>query len=174
MLPNQPPSWYAIRTFPNHERTTAAIFHNKEIPYFFPTYRSRSRWHDRTKTLDRPLFPGYLFARMDYSQRPAVLSTPSVRSIVSHGRHESPIPDSDIEYIRRMIASGLPLLPWPALAPGQSVRILHGPLAGLSGTLVRAKNVWRMVVSVSLLQRSIAAEIDLDCLAWDRPPGLSA
>jgi transcription antitermination factor NusG len=165
MLYDQLPAWYAIRTQPNHERITAAIFANKRVPHFLPTYRTRSRWHDRTKNLERPLFPGYLFAHMDYSLRPHVLATPSVLSILSHGRHETPIPDSDIEAIRRLMASGIPLSPWPNLVPGQRVRILHGPLEGLAGTLIRAKNLCRMVVSIPLLQRSIAAEIDIESLA---------
>jgi transcription antitermination factor NusG len=165
MLPDYPPAWYAVRTFPNHERTTATIFENKHIPHFYPTFRARSRWHDRTKTLDRPLFPGYVFAHIDYSLRLPVLSTPSVMNIVAHGRHETPIPDQDIENVRRILASGYPVLPYPNLVPGQPVRILRGPLEGLAGTLIRAKNVWRMVVSVPLLQRSVSTEIDIDCLA---------
>jgi transcription antitermination factor NusG len=165
MLADQPPAWYAVRTFPKHERTTAAIFANKGIEHFHPTYRARARWSDRLKTLERPLFPGYLFARIAYPERLLVLNTPSVIGIVSHGRHETPIPDQDIENVRRMIASGLPLLPWPRLVPGQQVRILYGPLEGLRGTLIRARNVWRMVVSVPMLQRSVLAEVDLECLS---------
>jgi transcription antitermination factor NusG len=165
MLPDCPPAWYAVRTVPHHERATAAIFDNKRIPYFHPTYFARSRWHDRTKTLERPLFPGYVFAHIDYSLRLQVLATPSVMNIVSHGRHETPIPDDDIENVRRLIASGYPLLPYPNLVPGQPVRILHGPLEGLAGTLIRVKNAWRMVVSVPLLQRSVSTEIDRDCLS---------
>jgi transcription antitermination factor NusG len=165
MMPDQPPAWYAIRTLPHHERTASLMLANKGVTQFYPVYRARARWSDRMKTLDRALFPGYLFAHFAYPQRLHILNTPSVLAIVSYGRHETPIPDSDIEAVRRMIASGLPLLPIPRLEPGQPVRILEGPLAGLLGTLVRAKSGWRMVISVPLLQRSISAEVDLDCLA---------
>jgi transcription antitermination factor NusG len=134
---------------------------------FLPLYASRKRWSDRIKQCEKPLFPGYLFCRFDLSVRLApVLTTPGVISIVGAGHHPTPIPDEEIEAVRRIIRSGLPALPWPGLSIGSRVYIRDGPLTGLDGIITETDKVYRLVVSVTLLQRSVAVKIDRE---WAGP-----
>jgi transcription antitermination factor NusG len=152
--------WFALTVKPQHERAVAGALKVKDLEEFLPLYRDRRRWSDRIKELELPLFPGYVFCRFDPCRKASVLATPGVRSVVSFGRTPVPLAESEIESIRAMIASGLPVGPWPFLNTGQTVRIEHGPLCGLEGILVQLKDAWRVVVSVPLLQRSVSVELD--------------
>lgn len=130
-------------------------------------YRSRRRWSDRFKQLDLPLFPGYLFCRFDYPDRVGpVLTTPGVIGIVSAGKTPIPVAEEEIEAVKRIVHSGLAAQPWPFLRVGSNVYIERGSLTGLEGFVISANKVHRLVVSVTLLQRSVAVEIDRD---WVRP-----
>src|SRR6202012_950786 len=111
-----------------------------------------------------PLFPGYLFCRFAARDRLRVLSSPGVRSIVGSRREAGRVAESEIANVRAMIASGKPILPWPDLQVGQRVTIREGPLASLSGIIVRAKNQWRVIVSVEALSCSVSVELDADAL----------
>jgi transcription antitermination factor NusG len=130
---------------------------------FLPKYKSIREWSDRKKEVEQPLFPGYLFCRFDYSQRRPVVVTPGVLQVVGCGRTPMPIEDREIEAIQIAVASGIPSQPWPYLEVGEKVRIHTGKLSGLEGILVNFKGNHRVVLSVSLLQRSVALEVDL---AW--------
>jgi transcription antitermination factor NusG len=125
-------------------------------------YRVRNQWSDRTRELEVPLFSGYLFCRFPYSDRLRVLRTPGVRRIVGFGEAPAPIEDAEITAIETMIQSNAPIRPWPHLKPGDRVRVERGPLRGLTGTLIREKDIFRLVIGVELLQRSIAAEVAPD------------
>jgi transcription antitermination factor NusG len=115
------------------------------------------------KELDQPLFPGYLFCRFDFQNRRPLVITPGIIRVVGIGERPTPIEDREIEAIQLALASGLPSWPWPYLEVGERVRVNYGSLSGLEGFLTSFKGAHRVVLSVSLLQRSVAMEVDL---AW--------
>jgi len=127
---------------------------------FEPTYRQRRKWTDRAKDIEIPLFPGYTFCRIDPQYRLPLLKLPGVVNLVGVANQPEPIPDVEICAIRAIIDTKLAVQPWPFLHVGQNVRIQKGPLAGVEGILVGFKSDYRIVVSVKLLQRSIAAQLD--------------
>lgn len=159
-----PPSfpWYAIRTRSNHENTAATALEAKGYEVYLPTLRTRRRWSDRVVESDKPLFPGYVFSRFDRLQRLPVMTTPGVVSIIAFGSEPIPVPEREIHAIQTIARSGLPTEACSHLAEGQVIRIAYGSLQGLSGILMKSKSKWRLVVSVTLLHRSIAVEIDRD------------
>jgi transcription elongation factor/antiterminator RfaH len=132
---------------------------------FLPRYRSIRAWSDRKKVLEQPLFPGYVFCRFDYSYRRPITVTPGVLQIVGCGRTPTPVEDHEVEALQRAVAAEVPSLPWPYLEVGQRVRIHTGKLIGLEGILINFKGNHRVVLSVTLLQRSVALEVDLDWVA---------
>lgn len=158
-------NWFAVAVKPRHEKLAARVLRDQGLEDFLPLYRSRRRWSDRLKEIEAPLFAGYVFCRFSPQDRTPVLKTPGVRSIVAFGGQPAPVPDSEISAIRRAVGSGLPVEPGPLLGEGQPVRIERGPLSGLRGVLVRVRDNWRLVVSVELLQRSVAVEVDRDDVA---------
>jgi transcription antitermination factor NusG len=163
---NSSMSWFALRTRSNFERQCAFSLSQKGFETFLPSYRSRRRRWDRTVDLELPLFPGYLFCRFDFGHRLPILMSPGVVHIVGGGSIPEPVPEAEIATVRTIVESQLKAEPWPFLEIGQQVRITAGPLAGVEGILVSAKGRSRLVVSITLLQRSIAAEIDG---TWVRP-----
>jgi transcription antitermination factor NusG len=158
--------WFAVRVRSNHERIAAAHLRERGYEEFSPTWKTERRWSDRTKEMDQFLFPGYLFCRLNPSDRLPVLSAPGVVDLVGFGKIPSPVPDHEIENVRRMVQSRLFVMPWPFLELGHRVLIERGPLAGVEGILDEVKGKCRLVVSVQLLQRSVSAEVDRD---WIRP-----
>lgn len=166
MLNQSPdPRWYALTVKPNHERAAAQALESKGLETFVPLYRSRRRWSDRIKELELPLFAGYVFCRFASTERARILSTPGVNSVVGFGNQSAPVDDGEIQAVRTLVASGLPVGPWPFLRVGERVRVEAGPLCGVEGILTQVKDAWRVVVSIELLQRSIAAEVDRDSLS---------
>jgi Transcription antiterminator len=145
------------------ESLVATQLEGQGFECFLPKYKSVREWSDRKKEVEQPLFPGYLFCRFEYSQRRPVVVTPGVLLVVGCGRAPMPIEDREIEAIQIAVASGIPSQPWPYLEVGEKVRIHTGKLSGLEGILVNFKGNHRVVLSVSLLQRSVALEVDL---AW--------
>ena len=125
-----------------------------------PTYVLKRRWSDRVKLLELPLFPGYVFCRLDPLVRLPVLTTPGVLSIVGSGKEPIAIPEKQIDDVRRIVQSTTSAEPWPYLECGDSVTISDGPLRGVEGILAMVKNSCRVVVSITLLQRSMAVEVD--------------
>ena len=166
-LPGDSRCWYAIRVQSKFENLASVTLHGKGYEEFLPLYRSRRRWSDRVKELDLPLFPGYLFCRFDVHDRLLpILTTPGVISIIGAGKTPVPIDDEEIGAIRAILCSGLLTQPWPFLRVGSKVYIERGPLAGVEGIITNTDKVYRLIVSVSLLQRSVAVEIDRE---WARP-----
>ena len=155
-------SWYALHVKANFERVAATILEGKNLEIYLPTYRRRRRWSDRIKEIECPLFSGYVFCRFDVNSRLPILTTTGVRSIVGNGRAPAPIAEEEISAIRKVTRSGLAATPWPFLRVGQQVIVRKGPLAGMEGILLSQPNRYRIVISISLLQRSIATEIDAD------------
>jgi transcription antitermination factor NusG len=156
--------WYAVTTKPRCESATARYLRNKGFEELAPVYRIRRRWSDRFKEVEHQLFPGYVFCNFTFEQRMHVLTTPGVTSIVGFGKQPAAMDDSEIAAIRAIVDSGARVWPWPYLRIGERVRIEDGCLRGLTGTLVRENDFWRVVVNVEILQRAVAVEIDRDLL----------
>ena len=162
-------SWFALTVQHKHEKVVAWNLDQAGVESFVPLCRTRRMWSDRVKELELPLFPTYVFSRFTWQERVSVLRIPGVRGIVGFGRDGTPIPEVEINTLKQMVASGVPIHPWPYLKVGDWVLIVRGPLQGLEGILVRHKGAWRVVVSVHLLQRSVAAEVDRLWLAPSAP-----
>ena len=154
------PQWFALYTCANQERRVAAQLEARGVEHFLPLYRSRRNWKDRRVFLDLPLFPGYVFARFEWLERVRVLQARGMVRIVGANGRPCPLPEKDIEALRIGIVGALRFEPHPYLTTGARVRILQGPLAGVTGILVRKKNSCRVVLSVDLIARSVAVEVD--------------
>ena len=154
------PSWFAVYTRAKHERRVEEHFVQRNIDCFLPVYDSVRRWKDRRIRLKLPVFPGYVFVRIALPARLSVLQTPSVVRLVSFNGQPYPVPEHDIEVLRRGIASALRIEPHPYLAVGSRVRLIRGPLEGVEGILVRKKNIYRVVLSLDFISRSAAVEVE--------------
>ena len=152
--------WFAIRTRSQCEKRTTVILRNKGYEPFLPLYRVERQWSDRIRKMDVPLFTGYVFCRFDVNFRLPILTMPSVVEIVGTGGTPVPIDDTEIASLQTLIQSGLSVQPVPFLEVGKPVGVVAGPLRGLKGILLRSSNGDRLVVSITLLRRSVAAEID--------------
>lgn len=157
---NQQWPWFAILAKTSREKTASLLLENAGYECFVPTSKYMRRWSDRIKEVEVPLFPGYFFCRMNPQNRLPVLMTPGVIQIVGVGKKPIPVAEEEIAAIQRVGRSGLPTMPWPYLEVGRVVRIEEGPLRGLTGIVIRIKSGVKLVLSVSLLQRSVAVEID--------------
>lgn len=154
------PQWFALYTCANQERRVAAQLEVRGVEHFLPLYRSRRNWKDRRVFLDLPLFPGYVFARFEWPERVRVLQARGVVRLVGSNGQPSPLAEGDIVALRAGVRGALRFEPHPHLTAGTRVRILHGPLAGMTGILVRTKNAYRVVLSVDLIACSVALEVD--------------
>jgi transcription antitermination factor NusG len=158
--------WFAVRVRSNYEQIVSTALRGKGYEEFLPTYRVQRRWTDRVKEVELPLFPGYVFCRIDLQRRLPVVTIPGFINLVGAGRAPLPISEQEIHVVQAVMRSDLLAQPWPFLREGERVEIFRGSLAGTEGLLVRFKNQLRVVVSVTLLQRSVAVEVDGD---WVRP-----
>jgi transcription antitermination factor NusG len=164
---NTTAQWYALQIQSRLANIASTALRGKGYDEFLPVYSARRRWSDRVKQIELPLFPGYLFCRFDPQDRTLpILSTPGVIGIVGAGKTPVPVADHEIEAVRLVIRSGLAAQPWPYLGVGSRIYMEAGPLAGLEGNITNTDKVCRVVVSVALLQRSVAVEIDRE---WARP-----
>lgn len=152
-------SWYALHVRSRAELSVARQIQQKGYEPFVPLYRSRRRWADRMKELELPLFPSYVFCRVTMASAGRVVTTPGVIRIVGAGGVPIPVDDGEIEALRRVACTRLCAEPWPYLQAGQRVELCAGPLRGLQGVLAQSANGDRLIVSVSLLQRSVSVEI---------------
>jgi transcription antitermination factor NusG len=152
--------WFALKVRARAEKTAETFLVSRGFDVFCPTYSERRKYSDRIKKLETALFPGYLFCKLDWSNRFPVLSAPNVEYIVGFGSEPAPVAYSEVNAVRSIVNSGMPFQPHPFLRVGQKVRLQSGPLADLEGILVGKRGSHRLVVSVDLLQRSVAAEID--------------
>ena len=157
--------WFALQVRMRHEGDVSDHLQGKGYEWFLPLYKSRRRWSDRVKEVDAPLFPGYLFCRFNPHDRLPILKTPGVTQIVGYNHVPVPVDEQEIIAIRRLIASGVPNFPCAYLEVGSKVRIDAGALRGLEGILMDVKGKRRLVLSITLLQRSVAVEIDSDAVS---------
>jgi transcription antitermination factor NusG len=162
---NENTAWFALAVIPRKEKVTAQTLRAKGYEDFLPLYTVKRRWSDRIREVELPLFPGYVFGRFDPCVRLPILKIPSVMSIVGLGKTPQAIPDVEIYALQSVCKAGIHAVPYPFMTIGAKVRMNEGPLAGVEGILVEAKQS-RLILSVSLLQRSIAVEVDT---AWIAP-----
>lgn len=156
--------WFALQVRTRWEASTAFLLAGKGYQTLLPTYKSKKRWNGRLRETSTALFQGYVFCRFDAEKRLPILVTPGVIAVVGCGKVPLPVDDGEIAAIETVVSSGLRAEPWPYLELGQKVRIESDALQGVEGILVQFKGNHRVVLSVSLLRRSVALEIDRACV----------
>lgn len=154
--------WHALYTRHQHEKMVADLLSRKGFDVFLPVYNATRRWKDRTKELSLPLFPSYVFVKGGLDRQLQIMTTPGVCSLLTVAGRAAVIPDEEISAVQRMVASSSHVEPHPFLKCGDRVRVISGALEGIEGILVRKKNSIRLVLSVELLMKSVAIEVD----AW--------
>ena len=177
------PKWFAVQVALRHERKVALMLGCKGCVHFLPTYKSKRKWTDRSKLIEQPLFPGYVFCQITRPLARHVLGTPGVHRIVAFGGRPCPVSDEEILVLRQVVSSGEDVQPSQYLAIGKRVKITSGPFAGVSGFLTQFKNQQRLVISVDLIQKSVSIEVDISSVSatrgtrvalgeiWDHVPG---
>lgn len=158
-------NWFALQVRTRWESSTAVLLSGKGYETLLPTFQTKKRWNGRIRQLNAPLFPGYVFCQFDALNRLPILVTPGVIAVVGRGRVPVPVDVTEIAALKSIVSSGLRAEPWPYLEIGQRIRIESGALDGLEGVLINIKGNHRVVVSVSLLRRSVALEIDRTCVS---------
>jgi len=155
------PRWYAVHTCPRHEKRVAEQLSGKNVEHFLPLYEAVHRWKDRRAKVQLPLFPGYIFVHIALKDRLQVLEIPSIVQIVSFRGQPSCLPQREIDALRNGLANRLRAEPYPYLKVGRRVRVRSGPLFGAEGILLRKKDTFRLVLSLELIMRSVAVEVDV-------------
>jgi len=164
--------WFALHVRSRFEKFVETHLEQKGYEVLCPTYLLKRKWSDRVKTITVPLFPNYVFCRFDLNNRLPILVTPGVNGIVGFGKAPQTVEESEIQAIHRINAAGLSSQPCPFVSVGERVRIESGPLEGLEGIVTRVKGQDRLIVSVSLLMRSVCVEIGVYsvCPVNQQPP----
>ena len=169
--------WFAVRVRPRYEKQVAESIKSKNINTFLPLYAASRRWSDRTKEVHVPLFDGYVFCQLDPSLRMPVLVTPGVLHFVGIGKTPLAVEPSEMEALQKAMHSGSVIRPWPFLQEGDRVRVEAGPLRNTEGILLRGGEEDQVVISVTMLQRSVAVKVDRAWLtpvrSWTRKPPAS-
>jgi transcription antitermination factor NusG len=153
-------SWYALHTRSRCEKRVRALLEARGIEPFLPLVERWRQWQDRRKLVAFPLFPGYCFAKIPRSQRVTALSTPGVVQVIGNHDGPLPVPDSEIEAVRRLVTCTLPYDPHPYLDEGMPVEVIRGPLQGVRGVLVRKGSRARLVIRVTLIHQAASVELD--------------
>lgn len=148
-----------LRTRSRHEKKVRDDLASRRIEAFLPLYERWSRWKDRRKQVAFPLFPGYCFVRLPPAERLRVLNTPGAAGFVGFGGSAEPVPDAEIEAIKRLVATRTRYDPHPFLTEGALVEVIHGPLTGVRGRVVRKDRSTRLVLAVTLIRQAAAVEI---------------
>lgn len=152
--------WYALYVRHQHEKNVARMLSSKGMEVFLPLYKTTRHWSDRKKELSLPLFPCYVFVRRGVEHRLPILRTPGVHSFVGFGGFPAPVPEEEIDGIRRAVTRPEGVEPYPFMKCGEWGQVVSGPLEGLQGILVRKKNRYRLVLSVEMLEKSVAVEVE--------------
>jgi transcription antitermination factor NusG len=155
------PRWYAAYTCANHEKRVAEQLGVRSVEHFVPLYESVRRWKDRRVTLELPLFPGYVFVHFALRERLRVLEIPGLVRLVGFNGQAAALPDEEMEILRSGLRQSLRAEPHPFLTVGRRVRIVGGPFTGLEGVLKKKKSSLRVVVTLELIQRSVAVDVDV-------------
>jgi transcription antitermination factor NusG len=166
-------NWFAAYTNSRHEKSVASHFRERQIESFLPLYSTRHRWKNGCDmSLELPLFPNYVFVRIDPRERVRILEVPGVLSLVGFGRNLAPLPDFEIEALRSALGQRK-IEPHAYLVIGERVRIKAGPMTGMEGVLLRKKNNFRVVLALDAIMRCVAVEVDTDdlepvAISWSR------
>ena len=158
--------WFAIHIKSRMEQTTGELLRTKGYEIFVPTYKTA----EGRSSVHVPLFPGYAFCRFDPDVRCPILTTPGVLRVVGYGKRPAVVCETEIEAIRRIVLSSLEAKPHEYLTTGQVVLVNQGPLRGIVGKIVSLRSSTRLIVSVTLLQRSVSVEIDRECVQLMQDP----
>ena len=156
----EPEAWFAVRTRARAEKVVRDQLASRGFEVFLPTLTRWSRWKDRKKAVDWPIFPGYCFARFEPSHQLPVLTCPAVAGIVSFCGQLAPLPDHEVESLRTLVTSDLQFDPVPFIKEGSLVEVVHGPLKGVVGRLVRKGEHARLILSVEMLSQAVSVEVD--------------
>lgn len=162
MLSANHESWFALQVAPRREKRVTSLLEYKGYEIFLPTYQVRRNWSDRVKTIDQPMFPGYVFCRLLKTGSGLVMATPGVIRVVSFGGKPSPISNEEIGGLRRISQPGTDVSPFPYAQLGQKVRIIQGPFAGLVGVVIQVRNQRRLVVAVDTILKAVSIAIDAE------------
>jgi len=162
--------WFALAVKPRHEKKVAYVLDTKGYETFVPLYKHRHRRAAGVRDFDLPLFPGYVFSRFDLLRRLPVVVTPGVNRILGFGPNPSPVDPSEIASLRTVLKKALSAKTIPFFRAGHHVRICGGPLQGVEGVVVLVLGTLRIVVSVTLLQRSVLVEVDSNWLVPEKGP----
>lgn len=154
--------WYALRTKSRHEKLVRDQLDKQGIQPLLPTVKRLSQWKDRKKEIEVPLFSGYCFVRFSQQEKAPVQKVTGVVGIVGTGSRPEPIPEQEIDALRRLIASVLPYDPHPYLHEGMKVEVVRGPLEGVHGILLRKEKRHRLVIGVHLIRQAAVVEIDVN------------
>lgn len=168
------PQWFAAYTLPNHEKRVARQLGERDIAHYLPVYESVRQWKDRKMRLEMPLFPGYVFVRLALQNRLRVVQVPSVIRLVGFGSEPVAIPEAELTAIRTCLDHRCRVEPHAVLQRGQRVRITRGALAGTEGILARKKGISRLVLSVGLIMRAVAVEVNIADVEPIRSPASNA
>ncbi len=154
--------WYALRTKSRHEKLVRDRLDQQGIEPLLPTVKRLSQWKDRKKEIEVPLFSGYCFVRFSQQEKTPVQKTTGVVEIVGSGSKPEPIPEEEIDALRRLMTSVLPYDPHPYLHEGMKVEVTRGPLQGVHGILLRKEKRHRLVIGVRVIQQAAVVEIDVN------------
>ncbi len=156
---NEP--WHVLHVIANHENRVARHLAGRSLEHYLPCYVERSRWTDRTVTVERPLFPGYVFVRFSAGSRSSVISTPSVLKVLGHDETET-VDCLEIERIRESLAIGYVLRPHPKVSTGTHVQICRGLFAEMEGIVTEVRRPCTVIVALSATSHCFSLEVDLD------------
>lgn len=162
-------TWYALRVKPRHEKRVAEHLVGRGYETLLPLTRSTRVWGRRSSAASLPVFEGYVFCQFDVHRRLPVLTTPGVLYVLGTSGGPIPIQEAELCSLRVLVQSCLPLTPWEDIAPGTDVSIVAGPLMGASGVVLATADDRKLIVSISLLQRSVAVTLDSDWLCAEHP-----
>ena len=161
--------WYAAYTVARHEKTVAEHLRQRDVECFLPLYETVHRWRNGRHRVQLPLFPSYVFVRMEMRNKLRVLQVPGLVQLVTFQGSPAALPDVEVETLRGALAAGVPAQPYRYLREGSKVEICRGPLQGMQGILLRHQGQFRVVISVEMIMRSIVVEVDAsDVVAVDR------
>lgn len=154
--------WYAVYTRSRHEKAIGRLFAEKSIDYYLPLIGMTSQWKDRKKYIEKPLFPGYVFVNIDVADFRTVLSTDGVVRFLGYGYTPTPLPEREVIDLQRVVESDIEFDPYPHFGAGDEVYINRGVLEGIRGRIVERRGVYKLILSIDMIKKSVSVEIDVD------------